>query len=439
MKGFSRGVLRVDRCTGLKGKDRYAYVVDPESAQVSADEVLITRSGTPGIAWAPCLQATPDVPLLPSGFVIRVSCLGSRITPAYLCAILNHPLWRVSTSAAAAGKRQRNLSQEHLAQTFVPRVPDSAQELIGSAYQAAMVAWAAELDTRPSTMEVADAVVESAIGAAVPRLQPRRLAIDRVSLLAVAASSSLRIDGRYHRGDVRAVVGKLADWDTVSLESLLADGIRKSSQPTILAEVTDETGPRVVCTAALQQGAVLKSATKATTEAQLATAGDRALRSSDLLVAMDGEGSIGKAAVFTDDYPAVTDSHVAILRLDAPNAAQALACFINSSVGQAQVSIATSGSTGQTQISVADLCGLRIPDWLIREAPSIGAAYHTALVSYESERSLFNRVMAAAAGKTSDLLLESGAFNDAAIKHVEALSEEEGLLCLLDMLQPSMF
>jgi hypothetical protein len=77
-------------------------------------------------------------------------------------------------------------------------------------------------------------------------------------------------------------------------------------------------------------------------------AGIRQIRQGDILIAMDGEGSIGKAAVFSGDYVAVPDSHLGILRLG-PELAWALACYLNSSLGQAQIELAISGS-GETNV-----------------------------------------------------------------------------------------
>jgi hypothetical protein len=205
---------------------------------------------------------------------------------------------------------------------------------------------------------------------AIVPLYRQRFTFDRVALSACLASPAARLDARFHRSDVRASLAALDEVRTVRLRTLMRDDVVKGKQPKFLDDGATG-GGRVVATASIQAGQVQDALLKVTIEDAVAHAGPRMVQSGDILVAMDGEGSIGKAAVYRSDEPAITDSHVGLLRLVNPDHVDAVACFINASLGQAQIEVSISGATGQTQLSKDDLHNLRIPLALLKDAAII--------------------------------------------------------------------
>ena len=85
------------------------------------------------------------------------------------------------------------------------------------------------------------------------------------------------------------------------------------------------------------------------------------VHSGDLLVTSTGEGTIGRVAVYPYDKPAIADGHVSIVRLRPEANGQYIAEFLRSEHGQVQMLRFVSGSTGQTELLIEHIRGLRVP------------------------------------------------------------------------------
>jgi hypothetical protein len=338
----------------------------------------------------------------------------------------------------SAGKRQRNLSQEHLGQIRIPALEMDEQHRIAANYAEGIAEISTVLTAGPSLMGLADEViVKTSIEVRPFRLS--RMSCDRVSLAACAESPVLRVDTRYHRQEVRAVLAVLDSVETVSLGSLLTAPALKGRQPTLLSVDDPFIETRVVATASIQGGQVVRELTKPTDEDEIAEAGERKLRAGDLLVTMDGEGSIGKAAVFDGAYAAVPDSHVAILRPHIPELALAIACYLNSSLGQAQIELMTSGATGQTQLAADDLARLLVPLSVVTRASQVGEDFEKRLVQYETGPTRVRRIICERSTFTSMVLAASSAFTGQGALALAECDEADALLRYLELLRPDMF
>src|SRR5271155_1823037 len=95
---LSQFVLRADACIPLKAGPHF-HERSIARIRTNCNEVLVTRSGTPGIAWSSALSPQDDISIIPSGFLIRLGCDPSYYRPGYVVAVLNHPLWRLWSSA----------------------------------------------------------------------------------------------------------------------------------------------------------------------------------------------------------------------------------------------------------------------------------------------------------------------------------------------------
>ncbi len=435
---FSQFAFRPDRCQALRPPESFAYGPDIAKERCMPEELIITRSGTPGIAWAGSLAPEPLSVIVPSGFVIRAKVRTSVATPVYVAAVLNHPAWRIWSASLAGGKRQRNLGQEHVAQLAVPALSAQAQDRVVTAYVESLKDIDVILASDVSIRTLCDNSLAIVQGFPIVPLDRAQLTFDRVSLSTCLSSPSGRLDARYHRSDVRASLASLEELPTVELRSLTEADVIKGKQPHFLGDDVTQ-GGRVVATASIQAGRVQEGLLKLTNDEAVAEAGSRLVQSGDIVVAMDGEGSIGKAAVYRSDEPAITDSHVGLVRLVDPSYADAIACFINASPGQAQIEVSISGATGQTQLSKQDLHRLRIPVAVLSAAGAIGSQYVGGLKAYEPSVRRVRRRLCTAEESITGLLLEAAELDAGARALLEDLHSENSLMTFLDQLRPSMF
>lgn len=120
--------LSVNQIVGGLGKtlrlDDATYLdLDPDDLDVvvSPGDVVLTRSGTPGVAWTATEEFLQQWDaLVPSGYTMVLKVREEEIEPDFLAAYLNSPPVRMLTKAAACGKDQANISQEYVKAIPVP-------------------------------------------------------------------------------------------------------------------------------------------------------------------------------------------------------------------------------------------------------------------------------------------------------------------------------
>jgi hypothetical protein len=397
--------------------------------------VLITRSraSAPGVAW-PGDLAPPDVPVIPAGFLIRASLLDA-VKPGFVAAVLNHPAWRLLTAALAAGKSQDNLSQEMLGAVPLPRVSAATQTAIATSYRDALVEISALFEHESKLAGVCDQVIAEEVGISPPTPIRPDVRIVRVSLAEVAATRALRLDNRWHSSENRKVREELLEHDLLMLGDVL-DGLpAKGRQPHWAPEeLVSEDTPRAIATVSIQSGTVALEQTRPTTEQSVARF---PVRTGDLLVAMDGDGSLGKAAVYDGEGDATVDSHVARCRARGDNRlADALACYLNSTWGRVQTTSLMTGATGQTQLSPTDLLDVLVPAELVARASSVSGAYRAALRTYEPLARRARRTICRASAELTSLLIADAALAES--DAVEPFADTDFLFAQLTLLHPSL-
>jgi type I restriction enzyme M protein len=201
----------------------------------------------------------------------------------------------------------------------------------------------------------------------------------------------------------------------------------------------DHGGAAVIATATIQAGQVADEQLKRTSEHAIATAGSRRVRNGDVLITLDGEGSIGKAAVYRREYPAITDSHVGVLRPRDPKHSDAIACFINSSLGQAQIEMSISGSTGQTQLAKDAVQDLRVPICVLENSRQIGKIYVEGLKEYVPTTRQVRRILCDCEASISAIILGHSTMTQKTRQALQRLTSSDAMLTLFDRLRPSMF
>lgn len=401
-----------------------------QDLSLTASDVAITRSGVPGIAWPGALGTESQV-VIPSGFVIRGRVVESA-DPVAVAAILNHPCWRVLTAAYAAGKAQFNLSQELLGAVPFPRISQACALEIRAEYENLL----SEIDTALAMVADIRGRCDEILASRLAGwgLAPTMKTLQSVDISGASALAAphFRIDNRWHGVAGRELRGLLASTSTVPMGSLLAEGPFKRSQPEIVRdEESTETMPYVVATVALQDGQVVKALGKPSTSSSVAVL---PLSRGDLLVAMDGVGSLGKAAIFASDDEATVDSHVSVSRTLKAKVAPALACYLNSSFGRVQTETLMTGATGQTGLSVDELASLPIPKPVVDDADAIGTAYEEGAAEYARLGDRVRRMLSASSARVTAILQRDGALD--LPPELSAFTDEETLLELLQSLYP---
>lgn len=429
-------VLRREGCVPLLEEEGRIVGTKARIADVAAthNEVLITRSraSAPGVAW-PADLAPADMPLVPAGFLIRAELPGT-VEPSFIAAVLNHPAWRILTAALAAGKSQDNLSQALLARVPVPAVSQEAQVEIARQYRSTLDKISQVFEDESDFAAVCDRVLAEDIPLVAPTLPDQPVRARRVALRDVATTRSLRLDNRWHGPDNAAIRRTLGAHKLVRFRSLLIATPTKGRQPALLRD--DEVlidSPGAIATVTIQSGTIANSQTKPTTPESVERF---PVRAGDLLIAMDGDGSLGKAAVYDGPADATVDSHVACCRVDGGGAlADALSCWLNSTWGRVQTAGLMTGATGQTQLNTADLCDVIVPVELVAKAESLSARYRDALGLYEPLTRRVRRILCAASADLTNALISDGAL--AETEEAQPFRDEERLLVLLEQLHPS--
>jgi hypothetical protein len=187
-------------------------------------------------------------------------------------------------------------------------------------------------------------------------------------------------------------------------------------------------------TATIQAGSISWDRAKPTT---VASVNARPVQKGDLLVAMDGDGSLGKAAFYDDERDATIDSHVARIRIHGSDSVtQALSCWLNSTWGRVQTSSLMTGATGQTQLSPYDLSDVLVPKSVIESANEIASTYSDAIKVFEPLTRRSRRLLCTVASHLSTVLIEEKVLKIDG-QNMSNFTNADQLLKQLDVLYPS--
>ena len=361
--------------------------------------------------------------------MLRARLSDATLAP-YLALVMNHPIWRLLSLGWSAGKRQDNLSQEALGQIPIPFLPEPEREKLAAEYTQALEEIHARLVDDTSFARLCDDILARHLG--MPPTVPSHdgdIACRSVTLSEVARGRLARLDNRWHGAAYQNALSILKDGSEVTIESIARNPLRKGRQPRYLPEGEEGSDACVaISTACIQDGTIVWDDARAVAPESVA---HLPLGLGDLLVAMDGDGSLGKAAIVDQDLEATTDSHLARVRLHAPHQTAALACFLNSSWGRIQTTALMAGATGQTQLSLADLASVVLPAGVNENAAALGAEYIAASQAWESPQRGNRRLLC-----NVEALLTEELWRRGSAKRRVVPSDIDGLLGLLDLVYP---
>lgn len=406
---LSQFAFRPGACTPLLVDERGRVTGKWKASDIAVgfDELLVTRSGTPGIAVTGRDMAAADVPVIPSGFLIRLSL--KRFEATYVAAILNHPIWRLNTFAISAGKRQDNISQGSLRYISVPDVPGSVRESVSSTYGDCLQSISSVLEDNSRFESTCDDVLHASTSLPLLQISYRSIAHRTILLHEVSEIPGQRFDNRWHGLANKEARRALVEIGCQPLGNLLLEAPRRGRQPVkVDPEEAAEDSPLAVTTASIQNGQIVEALARPTADSAVEKF---EVRAGDVLVAMDGDGSLGKAALVPSlDRRLTADSHVGRLRFRDPGHAMAVCCFINSTWGKVQTAGVMTGSTGQTQLSANDLERVLVSSEAFEKAEAVGMSYAAAMERFEFPAQQARRLLSEGAAQIGELLLEAAAF-----------------------------
>jgi type I restriction enzyme M protein len=112
----------------------------------------------------------------------------------------------------------------------------------------------------------------------------------------------------------------------------------------------------------------------------------------DVLINSTGDGTIGRVAVYNQEFPAVVDGHITIVRFKDKDLAWYSAAYLLSEQGQDQIYRYINGSSGQVEIYPQDIARLWIPPRPRDQMKQIGNKLRSAC---EKHNSFFSDMKAA--------------------------------------------
>lgn len=144
----------------------------------------------------------------------------------------------------------------------------------------------------------------------------------------------------------------------------------------------------------------------------------KVLRAEDVLINSTGQGTLGRAARWTESTPATVDSHITIVRFDPAQAEPTCGGFALLSM-QRLIEEMGEGSTGQTELSRVELGKMPVRLPAIRRMQSLGAELRV-FAKTESAVLQENRTLAA----TRDALLPQLMSGKLRVREAEQLASE---------------
>lgn len=408
VRGLANYAFTSELCNPLRASPKTAFLEDStgrDNPTVRDSEVLITRSraSAPGLAMSGSEINSPEL-VVPSGFVVRANV--ETIDPTYVTAIMNHPVWRSYTAGLAAGKSQDNLSHDLLECVPIPDAGRRAQKAVADSYRE-FLRFAEQVATEDQKFATAcDQIIGDVLGLQVKALPDVRVRHRAVPLFEVAEARTVRLDNRWHGAEFRSVVSSLREVPARPLGELLVENMAKGRQPKLVLEGEEGDDGQAAATSSLRFGVVSDELLKRTTADCVATF---PVLEGDLLVAMDGDGSVGKCAVYGGSEAITADSHLARLRVGGGDRAAALSCFLNSTWGQAQTNGMMSGATGQTQLSADDLLSVQVPSSLIEHESQVAKRFLSLTAAYVPPHHKVRAQLCETSAAIAALLLADGA------------------------------
>jgi type I restriction enzyme M protein len=311
-------------------------------SSLEANDLILSTRGTVGAC------ALVEAEALPANIdqdVARISIARKgSVTPCYVVVYLNSRFGQDWIERNATGMVQQGLSLAKVRDLPIPVLSEKFQTIIDNLVQAAS---AARARSRSALLE-SESILLHALGLDT-WTPPDALTYVRSSREAFAAG---RLDAEHFQPRFAALAAKLAAiGNSERLGSQLLFNAR-GTQP----EYADDGLPVV------NSKHVLRNEVRYDDDNRRAVFDDDSLliQTGDVLINGTGVGTIGRAAAYLHQSPALPDNHVTILRPNSTLDPVYLAIFLNSLAGQLQVDQRLRGSSGQIELYPTDIAEFQV-------------------------------------------------------------------------------
>ena len=300
-------------------------------------DILITIKRRIGVS-CPILD-DPGLMAVNQDVVVMTPKAGLR--PAYIAAVLNSRVDQFQALRHATEQMNPYINVGTLGQILIPRVCDSTQKKIEKVVQDRLNA------LKQSAIGYSEAEAELLDGLGWGELQQQPAELTYICDFADLTTAA-RSDAEYFQPQHHRLARRLESRGMQSIGEFCTKPTR-GVQPSII-----EGGNIIVVDSKAVRPQGVEPATSERTSRALydlpANAKARVQRG-DVLLNSTGRGTLGRAACYQLDTPALCDNHVAILRPD-PKVCDPvyLALFLNSPAGLTQSERFQTGSSGQLEI-----------------------------------------------------------------------------------------
>lgn len=308
-------------------------------SEVLPGMVLLSMSGSVGSVavalenWAYPINSNQDIAkIIPKG-----------VSPFYLASYLSSKFGQIQIDRLPVGSVQQHIFLWMIERLQIPRFTDLLEDRIAAIAAQAYL----KNETVAHSFRQAEDTLMSALGLSGWR-PPAPLAY---SARAAEVFASGRIDAQYFRPLFAEVEARLqATGAAIELGSILSANAR-GRQP-----LYQETGLPVVNSKHVRTHRVVLGDNRTAVEKDAPLV----IQTGDVLLNGTGVGTIGRAAPYLHQIPALPDNHVTVLRTDAVDPVY-LSVFLNSPLGQWQIERHIKGSSGQIELYPGDIA--RIVVW----------------------------------------------------------------------------
>lgn len=304
--------------------------------KLQTNDVLVTRSGA--FSGVSCVYLGKAGETYTSGEGIIVRSLGN-IDGAYLAAFFSTKYGLQLCQRSIYGSGQPHISPKYLAQTPIPRfgkIEEKVADLVRQAFQ---------------KIEKASYDYPEAEAELLERLGWEKLAKQPVELFYIEKYDELqdhdRIDAEHFQPQYKRLRKHLQKVGVKQISEFCPQP-RRGVQP----EFVDNGDVLVIDSKAVRPQGVEPSDER--TDMSFYTQENNAkgrVQKGDVLLNSTGRGTLGRAACYQIDKPALADNHVAIIRPDKHVCIpEYLSLFLNSPAGFIQSEMYQAGSSGQLEL-----------------------------------------------------------------------------------------
>jgi type I restriction enzyme S subunit len=347
--------------SGKINQDGIRYVDDvPPEMLLEENDILISRSRLVGV----CAVASESEKNCTFGsYIIRFKVNKDEIAPMYLAKFLNSKLGQAQVDYLQTGSSGNNINTDQIKAIRILYIdPELQANLVKEVIKLEDKATSIELKI-DKIRQISNRLLMEELGfdiLAKPVQYFYDSGKDERSPYFVINSSEVpesnRINFTFHDPKTR-FIDQLNKYSTIPLEDVCVS-LNRGEQP----EYDPEGDALVIKTVDLKNAFIDYENCLRVSHDFYANNPSAQIGKGNVLVSSTGYMSLGKVDIFDQNYRAIADGHVSILRLKDGYDPYFLTYFLRSDFGKMQFEKWWTGSSGQIELQRDDLASFRIPD-----------------------------------------------------------------------------